>query len=144
MCHSCLTSKINSVCYTCNQVISLNETKLIVDGKEFHENCFKCKMCSVKLSKIYGSKDGSYFCENCYIENYGKKCAGCSKIILGPGIRFGDACYHKDCFKCFQCLAIIPQPGPVRSIKGSPACEQCYEKQFTESCFVCGQLVEEG
>ena len=58
------------------------DTKLIVDGKEFHADCFCCVICSVKLDKIYGSKDGDYYCENCYVDTFGKKCAGCSEVSL--------------------------------------------------------------
>ena len=59
---------------------SLSDIKLIVDGKEFHQNCFACSQCSVKLESVYGSKAGEYYCESCYLTLFGKKCAGCEKV----------------------------------------------------------------
>ena len=56
------------------------DIKLIVDGKEFHQNCFACSQCSVKLESVYGSKGGEYYCESCYLTLFGKKCAGCEKV----------------------------------------------------------------
>ena len=71
------------------------DIKLIVDGKEFHQKCFACFNCSIQLDKVYGSKDGEYYCEMCYVQKFGKKCAACGKVILGEGLRFGEDSYHR-------------------------------------------------
>jgi len=144
MCHACLTSRVKTICYRCNNTINIDDTKLIVDGHEFHETCFSCVSCNVQLDKVYGKKDETYYCEPCYIEKFGKRCHGCSEVILGEGLRFGDVSFHKNCFNCSLCGTLIPQPGPVHSIKGSPACESCYENQFTETCLACKDTVQEG
>ena len=110
----------------------MSDIKLIVDGKEFHQNCFACSQCSVKLESVYGSKAGEYYCESCYLTLFGKKCAGCEKVgtifllkifyfillqvILGEGLRFGEQNYHRTCFKCSVCDQALAQ-GAAHSIK---------------------------
>ena len=138
-------------------IVHLADTKLIVDGKEFHQKCFACLVCSVQLDKIYGSKNGEYYCETCYVDKFGKKCAQCAKVrdsvgqagfhiivlwqvILGEGLRVGEESYHNDCFTCSNC----PNPlekGSVHSIKGKPVCTACYENQFQETCSACKMQV---
>ena len=97
MCQPCLRSRVSTNCYKCVMLIQMNgeilflftsftfdchvlDTKLIVDGKEFHQKCFSCLTCSVQLDKIYGSKDGEYYCETCYVDKFGWKCAQCGKV----------------------------------------------------------------
>ena len=75
------------------------DTKLIVDGKEFHQNCFKCSHCSSQLDSVYGRKEGQYYCETCYVQIAGKKCSDCGQVILGPGLKFGTETFHTACFK---------------------------------------------
>ena len=89
---------------------------------------------------MYGSKDGEYYCEVCYVEKFGKKCSYCQKVILGEGLRFGEENYHRECFMCSKCGVKLGQ-GAAHSIKTKPVCEDCYNKQFLETCFVCKQTV---
>jgi len=143
MCEPCIKTRVRTNCYKCVMIIEMEDTKLIVDGKEFHESCFSCLVCSAQLDKIYGSKDGQYYCETCYVDKYGKKCAQCAKVILGEGLRFGAESYHKDCFNCSQCSSTLEQ-GSVHSIKQKPVCTACYELQFQETCSACKLQVSEG
>jgi hypothetical protein len=94
-----------------------------------------------KLDKIYSSKSAEYYCETCYVDKFGKKCAQCAKVILGKGLRFGNESYHKDCFNCSQCSNPLEQ-GSVHSIKQKPICTACYELQFQETCYFL--LTEDG
>eukprot|EP00092_Neocalanus_flemingeri_P020518 GFUD01022231.1.p1 GENE.GFUD01022231.1~~GFUD01022231.1.p1 ORF type:complete len:519 (+),score=136.93 GFUD01022231.1:269-1825(+) len=143
MCEPCIKSRVRTNCHKCIMVIEMEDIKLIVDGKEFHQKCFVCLVCSVQLDKIYGSKNGEYYCETCYVDKFGKKCAECAKVILGEGLRFGNESYHKDCFNCSKCSHSVEQ-GSVHSIKGKPVCTSCYELQFQEMCFACKLQVSEG
>jgi len=143
LCEPCLQSRVKTTCHKCVMIIQMEDTKLIVDGKEFHAACFCCVVCSVKLDKIYGSKDGDYYCEDCYVDRFGKKCARCSQVIIGSGLRFGSDNYHKDCFTCSQCSKTLEQ-GAVQAIKQKPVCTTCYEQQFLETCMVCKLQVSEG
>jgi len=77
------------------------------------------------------------------VEKFGKKCSYCQKVILGEGLRFGEENYHRECFMCSKCGVKLGQ-GAAHSIKTKPVCEDCYNKQFLETCFVCKQTVAEG
>jgi len=143
LCEPCIKKRVRTNCHKCVMVIEMEDTKLIVDGKEFHEACFCCTICAIRLKDVYGSKDGDYYCETCYVDKFGKRCFHCSKVILGAGLRFGEANYHKECFLCTQCGGYLEQ-GSVHAIKERPVCPVCYEQQFKESCFECKQTVSEG
>jgi len=143
LCEPCIKSAVRTACHKCILTIEMNDIKLIVDGKEFHQKCFACFNCSIQLDKVYGSKDGEYYCEMCYVQKFGKKCAACGKVILGEGLRFGEDSYHRDCFKCYKCGEKLGQ-GSAHKIKSKPVCLGCYEKQFLETCFVCLKTVAEG
>lgn len=143
LCEPCIKTAVRTTCHKCILTIEMDDIKLIVDGKEFHQNCFACSQCSVKLESVYGSKGGEYYCESCYLTLFGKKCAGCEKVILGEGLRFGEQNYHRVCFKCAVCDQALAQ-GAAHSIKGMPACGECYDNQFKEKCVVCHQVVAEG
>jgi len=143
MCELCLASKVRTKCSKCGGIIDIDDIKLIVDGKEFHKKCFCCKKCSVQLEKVYGTKDGEYYCESCYLDMEALHCATCGKVILGEGIRFGEETYHPGCFNCSQCGTALSQ-GSFHSIKGRPVCSPCNELQFQETCARCGETVSEG
>ena len=115
----------------------------MVDGKEFHRSCFNCFHCSKLLDSVYGSKDGQYYCEDCYIQRFGKKCSDCGKVILGAGLKFGNENYHRDCFKCWRCRVSLSQ-NAAHTMKGHPVCGDCYEQQFLETCSVCQETVAQG
>jgi len=140
MCEPCIKSRVRTNCHKCVMVFEMDDTKLIVDGKEFHQKCFACLVCSLQLDKIYGSKNGEYYCETCYVDKFGKKCAQCAKVILGEGLRVGEESYHNDCFTCSNCPNPLEQ-GSVHSIKGKPVCTACYENQFQETCSACKMQV---
>ena len=112
MCEPCLKSRVSNSCHKCVMLIQMNgeicflfthftfnyhvsDTKLIIDGKEFHQKCFSCLVCSVQLDKIYGSKDGEYYCETCYVDKFGRKCAQCVKVKK----RHPNPCGH-NCIIC--------------------------------------------
>ena len=114
-----------------------------MDGKNFHQKCFSCSSCSTQLDSVYGTKDGDYYCESCYVDKCGKRCEGCKKIILGAGLKFGDQSYHRQCFKCSQCSLEL-KSGSAHCFRGKPLCGQCYDQQFLDSCHVCHQTVPEG
>jgi len=144
MCEPCLASKVRTTCSKCRNVIDLEDTKLIIDGRELHKKCFVCAKCFVQLDKgVFGKKDGRYYCEPCYIELEGKHCTTCNKVIIGEGLRFGEEMFHKECFSCSKCQGPLDQ-GSVHAIKGKPVCGSCNELQFQETCTVCKTLVSEG
>ena len=127
---------------TTNHQSLIPDTKLIVDGKEFHRNCFTCSACSALLDSVYGRKEGQYYCETCYVQMFGKKCSDCGLVILGSGLKFSSDHYHTQCFKCWQCGAGLSQG--AHTIKDRPVCADCYDKHFQESCTVCHQTVSQG
>lgn len=143
LCEPCIRTAVRTTCHKCILTIEMNDTKLIVDGKEFHRSCFNCFHCTTLLDAVYGKKDGQYYCETCYVERFGKKCSDCCQVILGAGLKFASENYHYDCFKCWKCKVSLAQ-GAAHSIKGRPVCADCYDQQFLETCSACHQTVAQG
>lgn len=144
MCEPCLASKVRTKCSKCKNIIDLEDTKIIVDGKEFHKKCFSCFKCYTQLEKVYGNKDDRYYCETCYLELEGRHCSNCHKVILGEGLKFGQEIYHRDCFTCSQCQAQTLEEGKVHAIRGKPVCGACNEEQYKATCAACHNQVSEG
>jgi len=47
--------------------------KFVQEGRIYHNACFKCKVCSIKLTDVNPShKEGIPYCKNHYLELFGK------------------------------------------------------------------------
>lgn len=140
LCSSCFEQQVSGMCSVCNTQIT--GTKLTLDDQEFHEDCLTCSICQEKIEKKYGKEDNKLFCENCYINNFSRKCFGCKQVVLGPGIKYSENTFHKSCFKCSRCEEVLQNF--TRSKNDQPYCTTCFEDLFEEKCMTCKQIVTEG
>ena len=61
-----------------------------------------------------------------------KRCAGCSKEIVGRGLCVEGSYYHPDCFCCDKCKS--PLSGKFHKQDGQRICEGCKAYSYCEGC----------
>lgn len=61
-----------------------------------------------------------------------KRCATCSKDIVGRGVCVEALHYHPDCFCCDKCQ--LPLSGKFHKQDGKRICEACKPISFCEAC----------
>ncbi|KAJ6236192.1 lim domain-containing protein a-related [Anaeramoeba flamelloides] len=93
---------------------------MAVDGKNYHEYCFKCQTCQKMLKNVEFFKDGIYYyCARCLEKKQNPKtvtsvrtsnlpkCKKCSKPITGDIMAVDGWDYHERCFKCQTCNKML-------------------------------------
>eukprot|EP01136_Pigoraptor_vietnamica_P010529 Opistho-1_new@48258 len=91
-----------SVCHRCRERV-VEQRVLQAMGREWHQACFRCTDCASALDKYYYERDGSPYCEGCFLLRFGKRCHGCGQYITGPIMAAQDRLYHTECFVCVAC-----------------------------------------
>ena len=67
----CFNKINNKKCSGCSRIISLSETSISINDKNFrnyHKDCLKCHKCSQVLSaheRVFSKEDSVFSCENC-------------------------------------------------------------------------------
>jgi len=98
----------SKLCNQCKKPIS-NEAYFQIDENYFHKNHFLCAQCSEPITGAYYERDGKYYDESCYEDNFLPKCAHCGKTIDETYTQQDGRNYHKSCFinhialKCDLC-----------------------------------------
>jgi len=120
----------------------------------FHKDCFKCKACQSTLSGGCAMIDGHPHCKDCAAKlnpqkrqssNSGQPCAGCGEPLTGACVSSGDATYHKPCFKCKACQAVLTDG--CKLINDEPHCKDCATKILSADqepdklCNQCGKAL---
>lgn len=125
-------------CYSCKSAISPVVSYLTHNNRCWHAGCFRCVICQAWLADgQFHEMDASLMCSKCYIEKVGKKCANCTKPIVGKGVQFGLKAYHKECFVCKICDCILTgENTKVKEKDGDPVCAECNQK-LALKCFKC-------
>lgn len=84
-------------------------------------------MCSQPLAgKPFTKHEGNNICQDCYRNNYAKRCAACEKLIEGSVkfVAYDEKFFHRDCFVCAKCG--IPLAGEkFRVVDGEKICIKC-------------------
>lgn len=113
-------------CYECNGAINGQFTT--VNGRCFHQGCFKCSSCGCGLTNFY-TNNGRFLCANCYSEAAMPKCSSCKKSIkMGENyMTVNGKVLHNECFRCEgPCLS--PINGRFFMVKNKNICANCYSK----------------
>ena len=56
-------------------------TRLGFQGKEWHDKCFRCKVCEKQIGTgSFVPKDSCVYCTKCYEDTFGIKCTGCGEV----------------------------------------------------------------
>jgi len=125
-------------CALCNKpVVSFVNVK----EKKYHPECFKCNTCNSELAgKPFIEKDGAFFCQECFSENFGKTCAHCEQKITGPFIEALGQTWCPDHFVCSGCGGGF-KDDQFRKHQDRPWCEDCYIKEVADTCGACGKPI---
>ncbi|XP_023343817.1 thyroid receptor-interacting protein 6 isoform X2 [Eurytemora carolleeae] len=119
-------------CFKCNRKI-LNQS-VLAGEKKFHEDCFTCKHCNIRLAGKYFVVDNFFYCEFHKTVSL-DKCSICQDFITEGGIQTNGRNYHISCFTCSECSQ--PLSGKFyTTADGKNICELDY-KRSREKCFHC-------
>lgn len=101
----------------------------------WHQDCFKCSICSDNLSGSYMEQKGKVFCKPCHDQHILVKCARCDKPLSGQVFKVdnpteGDHLhYHLTCYSCNQCKDKLKGKGG-HVLRGDIYCaKKCYPLQ---------------
>ena len=117
------------------------------DDRHWHEMCFLCELCRKPLRS-----DGKFtfykeqvLCNDCYITNFQKTCAGCHYAIESGSARleYNGTYWHEECFKCAVCREAIGTSGFVPK-DDEFYCPGCYQNLHAKRCADCGEPLSEG
>lgn len=140
-------------CERCAICTNLIKPKKVVQavGKNFHQKCFKCMKCGVKIESFMPLYNFPY-CNHCYEEllEYFPKCLACKKAI-SPSQESKDFFFHgrkyfvhfPDCFKCIYCNNISGplQPSTSRVYDNRLICKNCYDTGMKKICAYCNEPI---
>jgi len=68
-------------------------------------------------------------------------CFGCGNAVASSGLRALDHLWHKECFTCKKCRALLVERSFVTGDDGNPLCGDCYDEQFGKKCAKCSQAI---
>lgn len=121
-----------SACKGCSKKI--NEGAVLVEGENWHQECFVCAKCSKPLSKSFRRHDGAVYCEDDYKEYFADRCNGCGfAITTGSKLTAVGVKWHDECFVCCECKERISRKGAMCVIDGAVYCKEDKEKLETLS-----------
>jgi len=95
-------------------------------GQVWHPEHFTCHICNdALLDNEFFEEDGKAYCQEHYIQLFGKFCANCNQAIVREGVNFLDKDYHAQCFKCTKCEDVL-RSGNFTEWDSQPMCQTCY------------------
>lgn len=123
----------------CNYCKSKIEGKyIIVDGKAYHQNHFKCAKCNRPIKGNYTDKNNKFYDKKCYEQLFALKCSVCKKPINGEylidefGLKYHK--YHeselKRCDNCNRLISDRTTHGGVKYADGRNICTLCSRKKL--------------
>jgi len=78
------------------------EKSMLIGDKTFHDDCFTCDYCSVKLNERYYQLNDKYYCEQDKDKDI-PSCSLCETLITGDYVIINDNKIHASCFVCGVC-----------------------------------------
>lgn len=125
-------------CGSCGKEMTAYVT---VKEVKYHADCFKCKVCSGGLAgKPFFEKDGTFYCENDYLQTFGSVCAHCDQLIKGQYIEALDKTWCANHFVCSGCGNEF-KGDLFRRHEERPWCDDCFLAQVADSCGKCHKPV---
>lgn len=136
-CSKCYETRLANKCQVCNEILKPGMTRLGYGGKEWHEKCFRCKVCDKQIgTESFVPKEDCIYCTGCYEETFGTKCTGCGKLISTGGLSYKKEPWHKECFCCGGCGAsLFNKRFTVR--EDNRFCADCFGEKFARKCYSC-------
>ncbi|KAJ3184098.1 Prickle-like protein 2 [Gaertneriomyces sp. JEL0708] len=129
--------QVNEVCVECHRKLSSSADVYVgpthAGGHVYCQGCYSqhfkkgdCESCQkpvLGLGKPYVTEASRIWHQECYA---GKSCQECSKVIIGEAIEALNACFHPQCFVCFNCKSRLSNS--FLNFNGQPCCRPCHEK----------------
>ncbi|EUB60957.1 Paxillin [Echinococcus granulosus] len=128
-CPNCYYSKFGERCGGCRKPIT--DAYITALEQPWHEDCFKCKDCGLKLTgRSFYAENGYLYCEQHHRRNLGMVCAACQEPISGSRCinALGNR-YHPQHFVCTYCLRQL-STGTFKERLGKPYCDSCFRQLF--------------
>ena len=138
-----------SMCSICQGAVFEAE-KISFASRMFHQGCFNCHSCNIKLDSLKAESSGSkVFCKTCYHEEMSKlrpstpksmitldksdpsACPRCGcKVFEAEKMASKNRVYHKLCFSCVSCNHSLDQLNCMEGPNGEVYCKTCYVKEY--------------
>jgi LIM domain-containing protein 2 len=141
-CASCYERKFAPRCVRCGHVFRAGMKKYEHRGRQWHAECFICKLCSKQIgTNSFIPRGDEVVCVPCYEQQYSQTCTKCSApIAKGRGIVYNNSPWHRDCFCCSHCQRVLGRER-FTSVKDQPYCVQCYGQLFAKKCSTCDKPI---
>lgn len=112
-------------------------------GQTWHENHFTCTVCSQPFTsdRFRKGADNQPYCETHFAEQFGVKCARCSKPVVGSVFEALGKSYHVDCFRCAHDDMPIPENEDFHQHNDAVYCTKHFQDLFLETCETCKKSV---
>ncbi|KAJ3179593.1 hypothetical protein HDU87_002799 [Geranomyces variabilis] len=126
-------------CFACNRPIS-GASLLALGDRSFHQDCFRCcnDTCKRRLAGLpYFEMFPDVYCEGCYHEKFGKRCAYCEQPIKERLISALGKSFHPEHFFCCQCGKTFGVDEQFMEADGMPYCPEDFMALFAYGCSKC-------
>ncbi|XP_014679638.1 PREDICTED: LOW QUALITY PROTEIN: four and a half LIM domains protein 2-like [Priapulus caudatus] len=115
--------------------------KMEYKGHQWHEHCF----CPASMQAAIGTrsfipKDNEIYCATCYEEKFATRCVKCTKIITSGGVTYKSEPWHRECFMCTNCNALLAGQR-FTSRDDRPYCATCFTDLFAKRCDACSKPI---
>jgi len=126
-----------AICTKCRHAIPKEVAYREVQGKPYHQDCWKCSTCQKNLGdeEFYVTRPEAHNCEKCHNSTL-TSCSACRQPIAGgaqvanvDGIK-----YHATCFVCSVCRKPLDR---FTESGGKFYCEKDYKEAHNPKCTSC-------
>lgn len=136
-CADCHDNNFALRCDGCHNIFRAGMKKYEFRGKQYHEQCFSCKVCRQPIgTKMFIPRDQDAVCVPCYEEQYAQRCIKCNGVINKGGITYKNTPWHRECFTCFGCNRMLTGE-KFTSRDEKPFCSDCFAQMFAKKCCRC-------
>ncbi|ORY61129.1 hypothetical protein LY90DRAFT_241571 [Neocallimastix californiae] len=140
-CRNCYLFEEGYCCNECEEIIE--GPAININGKLYHQDCFVCNACGMKLNKQYLAIDGRPYCKKDYLKFKGFLCGICGEFIEDEYITIFDRKYHINCKKCTLCGNTLNNKS-FFSLPQDPYIVYCEEhKKELCTCHYCNLPIED-
>jgi len=128
------------ICFACGGKVE--SAFVVAKDKTFHADCFRCFKCNQALGgKAFIEKDGKFYCEDCYYNEFNPRCGHCGEVIKGQYISALNQSWHPDHFVCTECGQPF-EGNQFHKHNDKPYCDKHFNELFAEVCAKCGQKID--
>uniref|UniRef100_A0A8B9GKV7 Filamin binding LIM protein 1 n=1 Tax=Amazona collaria TaxID=241587 RepID=A0A8B9GKV7_9PSIT len=125
------------ICAFCHKALGRREPTVEAMGKQYHAECFTCRMCPRLLAgQRYYQKDGRPMCDACYQATL-EKCAKCQGLITERIVRALGKGFHPDCFCCAACGRAIGAESFAVDEQDEVYCVADFYRKYAAVCSAC-------